>query len=594
VIRRDLQILRRLAKEARAFRFHIVGVFVLGFLATPLALLTPVPLKVAVDSVLGDQPLPGFLGTLVPGGVQRSKDALLILTAASFAGVALLTQMQVLSQTLLQTSTGEKLLLQFRSRLFQQSQRLSLMYHDRMGTADSTYRVIEDAKSLQYIAMDSLVSLVTALTTLVAMLYVTFRVDSQLALVTLAVVPFLALLSAQFRHRLRVRSREVKKLESGALSVVQEVLTGLRVVKAFSQEDREHDRFYERASDGMAARVRLALAQAAYSLAVGAVVGVGGGLVLYIGVRRVEQGAITLGELLLVMSYLTQLYQPIKTFAKRAGTLQSYLASAERAFALLDEAPEVFECPRPRRTGRVEGAVRFCAVSFAYDAGRPALWDISFAVPSESRVGLVGHTGAGKTTLMNLLLRFYDPTTGHIELDGVDLRSYRVQDLRAQFGVVLQDPILFSSSVAENIAYARPEAKSREIEQAARAANAHDFISSLPDGYDTLVGDRGMRLSGGERQRISLARAFLRDAPILILDEPTSSVDLETEKLILDAMHRLVDGRTSFMIAHRPRTLDACDLRIELAHGHLVQAPETLALRSHTSGEGGIRTLGRG
>jgi ATP-binding cassette, subfamily B, bacterial len=571
VIRRDLQILRRLAKEAHPFRFQILGVFVLGFLATPLALLTPVPLMVAVDSVLGDEPLPGFLAAIVPDAIEQSQNALLIFTAASFAGVALLAQVQVLGQTLLQTYTGEKLLLQFRSKLFQQSQRLSLMYHDRVGTADSAYRVIEDAKSLQYIAMESLVSILTALTTLAAMLYVTFRVDAQLALVTLSVVPFLVLLSTQFRHRLRARSREVKKLESSALSVVQEVLGGLRMVKAFSQEEREHERFYERASDGMVARVRLVLAQSAYSLAVGAVVGSGGALVLYIGVRRVQQGAITLGDLLLVMSYLTQLYQPIKTLAKRAGTLQSHLASAERAFALLDEAPEVAECPSPVRTGRAEGAVRFSAVSFAYEPRRLALQDISFDVPAGTAVGLMGHTGAGKTTLMNLLLRFYDPTTGHIELDGVDLRSYRLQDLRAQFGIVLQDPILFSSSVVENIAYARPEAKSREIEQAARAANAHDFISSLPDGYDTQVGDRGMRLSGGERQRISLARAFLRDAPILILDEPTSSVDTETEMLILDAMNRLIARRTSFMIAHRLSTLDACDLHIELAHGRLVE-----------------------
>jgi ATP-binding cassette, subfamily B, bacterial len=574
VIRRDLQILRRLASEARPFRFHILGVFVLGFLATPLALLTPVPLKVAVDSVLGDQPLTGFLAAIVPDAVEQSKNALLIFTALGFAAVALLAQAQVLGQTLLQTYTGERLLLQFRGKLFQQSQRLSLMYHDRVGTADSTYRVIEDAKSLQYIAMESLVSLVTALTTLVAMLYVTFRVDAQLALVTLTVVPFLGVLSTQFRHRLRTRSREVKKLESSALSVVQEVLAGLRMVKAFSQEDREHERFYARASDGMAARVHLVLAQAAYGLSVGAVVGIGGALVLYIGVRRVQQGAITLGELLLVMSYLTQLYQPVKTLAKRAGTLQSYLASAERAFGLLDEAPEVAQSRAPVGIGRAHGTVRFGAVSFAYEAGRPALEDVSFDVPAGTAVGLSGHTGAGKTTLMNLLLRFYDPTTGHIELDGVDLRSYRLQDLRAQFGIVLQDPILFSSSVVENIAYARPQAKSREIERAARAANAHDFISSLPDGYDTQVGDRGMRLSGGERQRISLARAFLRDAPILILDEPTSSVDVETESLILDAMNRLIAGRTSFMIAHRLNTLDACDLHIELAHGRRVETAE--------------------
>jgi ATP-binding cassette subfamily B protein len=570
VIGRDLQILRRLANEARPFWGHVVGIFFLGFLATPLALLTPLALKVAVDSVLGDRPLPGFLAAIVPASVEQSKDALLIFTAAMFAGVALLSQLQVLGQTLLQTYTGEKLLLRFRSKLFRQTQRLSLMYHDRVGTADSMYRVIEDAKSLQYIAVESLVSLVTSVTTLAAMLYVTFRLDAQLALVTMTVVPFLALLSTRFHNRLRRRSREVKQLESSALSVVQEVLGGLRVVKAFGQEDHEHERFYERANDGMVARLRLVLTQAAYSLAVGAVVGIGGALVLYIGVRQVQRGTITLGDLLLIMSYLTQLYQPVKTLAKRAGTLQNYLASAERAFALLDEAPEVAERPARVRTGRAKGAVRFSDVSFAYERGRPALHGISFDVAPGARVGLKGHTGAGKTTLMNLLLRFYDPTSGQIELDGVDLRDYRLHDLRGRFGIVLQDPILFSSSVVENIAYARPEAKSREIEEAARAANAHDFISRLPDGYDTVLGDRGMLLSGGERQRISLARAFLRDAPILILDEPTSSVDVETETLILDAMSRLMAGRTSFMIAHRLTTLDACDVHVELAHGRLV------------------------
>jgi ATP-binding cassette subfamily B protein len=569
VIRRDLRIFRRLWVEARPFCPHIVAVFLLGALATPLALLTPLPLKVAVDSVIGGHPLPGFLAPLVPDAVEHSKDALLAFSALAFAAVALLTQLQSLSQTLLQTYTGEKLLLSFRSKLFQHSQRLSLMYHDRIGTADSIYRVIEDAKSLQYIAVEAVISLVTALSTLTAMLYVTFRVDAQLAVVTVAVVPPLAVLATRFRRRLRWRSSEVKKLESSALSVVQEVLTGLRVVKAFSQEDREHERFYQRASDGMMARVWLVVAQASYGLAVGAVVGVGGALVLYIGVRRVQHGHITLGDLLLVMGYLTQLYQPVKTMAKKAGSLQNYLASADRAFALLDEASEVPESRSASPSGRVTGAIRFSRVSFAYEAGRRALDDVSFEVRPGTRVALTGHSGAGKTTLMNLLMRFYDPTEGHIELDGIDLRQYRLRDLRAQFGIALQDPILFSASVADNIAYARPQATSREIEQAARTANAHEFIVHLPDGYDTRVGERGMRLSGGQRQRISLARAFLSDAPILILDEPTSSVDIETESLILAAMERLMAGRTSFMIAHRPSTLDLCDLRLELVAGRL-------------------------
>jgi ATP-binding cassette, subfamily B, bacterial len=571
MIRLDARILRRLFREARPYRLLIFATFCVSLLAAPLALLTPVPLKIVVDSVLGDHPLPGWLSAILPNALE-SGNTLLIVTAAMFAGVALLTQVQGLGQSVLQTYTGEKLVLRFRSKLFQQGQRLSLMYHDRVGTADSTYRVIEDAKSIQYIASDSLISLATALVTLAAMLFVIFKIDWLLALVTISVTPILAMLSLHFRQQLRMRSRQVKKLESGALSVVQEVLTGLRLVKAFSQEEREHARFYQRATDGMFARVRLAFAKAQYSLAVGTVVGVGGALVLYVGVRRVQTGAMTLGDLLLVLGYLTQLYAPIKTLAKKAGTLQNYLASAERAFGLLDEAPDVPERPDARPIKRASGAVAFESVSFSYGQARPALEGISFTASAGTKVGIAGHTGAGKSTLMNLLIRFYDPTSGGIELDGVDLRDYRLADLRAQFGIVLQDPILFSATIAENVAYARPEATSKAIEEAARAANAHGFITELPDAYDTQVGERGMSLSGGERQRISLARAFLRDAPILILDEPTSSVDVKTEATILEAMGRLMAGRTSFMIAHRLGTLDICDLRIELSEGRIVDS----------------------
>ena len=572
MIARDLHLLRRLFQEARPFWAQIVGVFLVSILAVPLALLTPVPLKLAVDNVIGDQPLPGVLAAVVPEGIQHSNGALLVLVSLMFAAVALLTQVQELLQTVLQTSTGEQLVLRFRGRLFAQAQRLSLLYHDRAGTADSTYRVIEDSKAVQYIASDTLVSFVTAVAALASMLYVTFLVDWQLALLAIAVVPVLGFVSVQFRRGLRTRSHEAKRLESSALSVVQEVLTGLRVVKAFSQEEREHDRFYERASDGMLARVRLALVKGQYSLAVGTVIGVGGALVLYLGVRRVQSGAITLGDLLLVMGYLSQLYAPIKTMAKTSGTLQNSLASAERAFELLDREADVPERPGARPLERARGRVAFAHVSFGYEPGRLALEDVSFVAEPEMRVGIAGHSGAGKSTLVNLLMRLHDPSAGRIELDGVDLRDYRLADLRRQLGIVLQDPVLFSASIADNIAYARPEATSREVEAAARAADAHDFIAALPAGYDAPVGERGLRLSGGERQRISLARAFLTDAPLLILDEPTSSVDIRTEAAILTAMERLMAGRTSFMIAHRASTLAICDLRLELAAGRLVEA----------------------
>jgi ATP-binding cassette subfamily B protein len=276
----------------------------------------------------------------------------------------------------------------------------------------------------------------------------------------------------------------------------------------------------------------------------------------------------------LIMSYLAQLYAPLKTMSRKAGSLQGYLASTERVFALLDEEPDVKESLRARPLRRARGEITFEGVSFAYDRRRPVLDDLSFSVRSGARVGIAGATGAGKTTLVSLLNRFYDPTRGRILLDGTDLRDYRLADVRKQFAIVLQEPLLFSTSIGENIAYARPEASFDEIVAAATAAGAHDFIAAFPNGYDTRVGERGTRLSGGERQRVALARAFLKDAPVLILDEPTSSVDVGTEATIMEAMYRLMEGRTTFMIAHRLGTLQGCDERIELAGGRITPMTE--------------------
>ena len=587
----DRTLFKRLAGETRPYRWHIAAIFVISMLAAPLTLLTPVPLAIAVDSVVNSQPLPGFLDAILPSSLIDSQNGILIFAALMFLLVAVLTQVQDLSNTVLKTYTGEKLVLNFRSKLFQQAQRLSLAYHDRVGTSDSTYRVTEDAKALQYIAVEGLISIVTAGTTLAAMIYVTARIDTQLALVAVAVTPPLLLAAKHFRPRMRETSRDVKKLESGAMSVVQEVLTGLRVVKAFGQEDREQERFIGRSSAGTSARIRLGLIEGGYALLVGTIVGAGGALVLYVGIRGVQTGRISLGELILVMGYLSQLYAPIKTMARKAGSLQNYLASAERCFRLLDEGPEVPERASARKLGRASGSVEFRHVWFAYDADRPVLEDVSFAVAPGTRVGIAGATGAGKTTLMSLLTRFYDPVIGEILLDGIDLRDYKLADVRRQLGIVLQDPVLFSTTMYDNIAYARPGATQYEIEAAARAANIHDFIAALPEGYETEVGERGMRLSGGERQRVSLARAFLKDAPILILDEPTSSVDVQTEAVIMEAMERLMAGRTSFMIAHRLSTLDVCDLRLSIDHGRIVErtgrtsSPRPAAV-AHANGNG--------
>ena len=571
---------RRLLQQARPYWLHLAGVFGLGLLASPVVLLTPVPIKIVVDSVLGGHPLPAFLRPLLPVAAGQSPAAILLFAIALLVAVAAIGETQALASTLLRAWVGERLVLDFRARLVEQVQRLSLSYHDSRGTADALYRIQQDAPAIQYVTVEGVIPALAAAVTLVTMLAVTARLDWQLALVALAISPPLFFLSRFYRPRMRSQSRHAKKLESAAAAIVQEMLGALRVVKAFGQETRETDRFLGRSREGMAARVRLALLQGRYGLFVGLITALGTAAVLVIGVRHVRSGALTLGQLLIVTGYVGQLYEPLKTIGRKASGLQSYLASAERAFALLDERPDVLERPHARPLVRAAGAVAFRRVCFGYDGEHPILRDITFEVEAGTRVAIVGATGAGKTTLVSLLTRFYDPTAGTILLDGVDLRDYRLADLRSQFAIVLQEPVLFSTSIAENIAYGRPGASDLHVVRAAQAAGAHDFVVRLPRGYATPVGERGMQLSGGERQRVALARAFLKDAPFLILDEPTSAVDAKTEAAILEAMDRLMRGRTAFLITHRTSTLAMCDVQLQLERGRVAEATPPLAWRA--------------
>ena len=561
----------RLAHEARPYRRQVASLLVLSVASSALVLLTPVPLKIAVDNVVDQRPLPGVLDAVLPNGVTASQNGILLVAAVLFVVIALLRQLQQFGSLVLTTWTGERMLLTFRSRLFRHAEQLPLTHHDTKGTADSTYRIQYDATSVQNV-VSAVIPFVTAVATVTGMIYVTARIDLQLALISLAVVPVLLFTMRLYRKRLRRQWHDAKRLDSSAMSVVQESLEALRVVKAFGWEDLARDRFTARSGRSLRAKVSLAFAEGRFGIIVGGTIGLGMAAVLFVGTRRVLSNDITLGELVLIMGYLQQLYDPLKTASKKMAALQSSLASAERAYALMDEPPDFVDAPDALPLARARGDVAFDNVSFAYEPANPVLQSVSFHAPAGTRVGIAGTTGAGKTTLVNLLTRFYDPVEGRILLDGQELHRYKLTDLRRQFAIVLQEPVLFSTSIAENIAYARPGASREDIEAAARAASAHEFICGLPEGYDTPVGERGLRLSGGERQRISLARAFLKDAPILILDEPTSSVDVRTEGEILTAMARLMRGRTTFMIAHRLGTLAICDLRLELEHGQLVRA----------------------
>src|SRR6185312_12950360 len=459
-------------------------------------------------------------------------------------------------------------------QLFWHVQRMGLLFHDHRGTNEVAYRIQNDAPAIQYVFIQGIMPLITSLLSFFALLYVTMRIDWVLAVIAVSVSPVLFLLARKSSRRARTGWDGIKKLDSSAMLVMYEALSSIRVVKAFGQEQFEDQRFKLRSRHRMEEQVKVASMQAGFHVLVTTTIAVGSAVAMWVGVHHVQSGVLTLGELLLVMAYMTQLYDPLRTISGKLPESQGWMVSIHRALALMDEAPELAEPQNALPMDRAAGNVTFHNVVFEYPTSGRALDHVSFQIAAGTRVGIIGPSGSGKSTLVNLLTRFYDPVSGDITLDGCDLRRYKLVDLRRQFSIILQEPVVFSATVAENIAYGRPDASREEIMEAAKAARAHEFISSLPDGYDTKVGEGGCRLSGGQRQRLAIARAFLKDAPILIFDEPTSAVDIHTEQEIMHATEQLIRGRTTFVIAHRLSTIRDCDLLLVLKQGKLVAATQ--------------------
>jgi ATP-binding cassette, subfamily B, bacterial len=567
---------KRLAGLARPMWLQLLAIILLSFLATPLALLSPLPLKIAVDSVLSDAPVPHWLSRILPLAATTKRGELFV-AAGLLLGVAILVSLQSLATWLLQTYTGERMVHDFRGQLLWHVQRLSLAFHDRRGPNDTTYRIQHDAPSVQNILIQGFVPLVTSAFGFVAMLWVTACINWQLAIIAILLSPVLFLLARNSSRKVRAGYDEVKELDSSAMLVMHEALSCVRAVKAFVQEGYEDELFRRKSRMRMVEQIRLASIQASFHVFIGLTIALGTAAALVVGVSQVLQGRISIGELLLVMAYMAQLYEPLRTISTKIPELQSAIVSAERAFSLLDEDPEPAGSGSSLLPQRVKGEIEFQQVCFQYTSGRKVLDNINFRIPAGSCVGIVGPSGSGKSTLVNLLTRFYEPLSGQVLLDGVDLRNYKLTDLRRQFSIVLQEPMLFSTTVAGNIAYAKPCASRAEVVEAGRLANAHDFIMRLPKGYDTPIGEGGARLSGGERQRLAIARAFLNNAPLIVLDEPTSAVDIRTEAVIMEAIEKLMKNRTTFMIAHRLSTLEKCDVVLVMKEGRLNMITSDLA-----------------
>ena len=549
---------RKLATLAFAFTVGAAGI----------ALAEPWPLAIMVDSVLGEKEPPGFLQFIFgpdPGVYSLLVFVVVLGFLITFTGHGLTVLNDWITAKL-----EQRMVLDLRSDLFRHCQRLSMTFHDARLTGQLMQQINMQAASIGVIIV-AFPPIFQALLTLVGMFVVILLIAWQVALVSLVAVPIIWWSLGLYGSKIVPRLQRVQSMEWKSLSIVHEAMSMLRVIVSFGREGYEYDRFRKQGEEAVEQRISLTVRQTLFSLAVTSATAIGTGLVLGAGAWLVIQGEITIGELLVLIAYVAAVYQPLEQISTTIGELNDQFVQFNSSLDLLDSEPEVKEAPDAISIGRARGRVEFERVSFAYPEREGTLHDITFGGEPGERIAIVGPTGAGKTTLISLLIRFYDPAAGRIMIDGHDIRSLKLESLRDQISVVLQEPLLFSGTIAENIRYGELDATDEEVEAAARAANAHDFIQRQPKGYDTVLGERGAQLSGGERQRIAVARAFVRDAPILILDEPTSSIDSHTEGVILDALEELMEGRTSFMIAHRLSTVREADYIIVLKDGRIAE-----------------------
>ncbi len=569
-------------REGRKGRLRIrellkphLGALAIGLLAVAgegaANLLEPWPLKIVLDEVLRARDNHPAVGHWVHALVGSDKLAMLRFACVAVLAIATLDAVASYLEKYLTTSVGQWISYDLRQRVYSHIQRLSLAFHDQERTGDLISRVTSDIDAIQSFITQGLLGILINLITLIGMIAVMFYLNWRFTLIALSVAPPLFAVVYTYTRRIKKASRAVRKKEGEITSVVEEVLSSIRVVKAFAREDFEVRRLEEEGLEGVELALRARGLKARLTPIVDLIVAVGTCLVLWFGAHLVLSGSLSAGAMVVFILYLGKMYKPMQELSKMTDTYSKAAVGYERIREVLETDKEVKDQRRAVRAPRFRGKIEFDRVSFNYVPDTPILEDVSFTIEPGQVAALVGPTGAGKTSIISLIARFYDPLSGTVKIDGIDIRRFRQKSLRQQISFVLQETMLFHSSIWQNIAYGKPEASREEIIRAAERANASEFIEKLPQGYDTILGERGMTLSGGQRQRLAIARAVIRDTPILIMDEPTSGLDSASEKLVFEALDRLLQNKTAIVIAHRLSTVRNADIIFVVQDGRIVQ-----------------------
>jgi ATP-binding cassette subfamily B protein len=535
------------------------------------SLLEPWPLKIVLDNVLKSKQIHGWLNPLIESIAGTTPLTILRFAALSVLAIAIIGAICSYGEKYFTTSAGQWVMHDLRRTLYSHIQRMSLGFHDQSQTGDLISRVTSDIDAVQsFIASGLLGALINCLT-LAGMVGVMFYINWRFTLIALSVAPVLFVVVYHYTLRIKKAAREVRKKEGEIVSVVQEVLTSIRVVKAFAREEYEQHRLEEQSLESVELALRARALKARLSPIVEIIVAVGTAMVLWFGGRLALAGSLSTGSLILFIWYLGKMYKPMQELSKMTDAYSKAAVGYERIKEVLDIERDVQDLPGARKVGQLRGKIEFENVSFSYGENKPTLTNVSFKIEPGQVAALVGPTGAGKTTVINLIPRFYDPSSGVVKIDGQDIRRYQQRSLREHISFVLQDTLLFHGPIWQNIAYGKPEATRKEILRAAELANASEFIEKMPEGYDTLVGERGVTLSGGQRQRIAIARAVIRNTPILILDEPSSGLDAASEQLVFEALDRLMEGKTCVIVAHRFATIRRADIIFVVKDGGIVE-----------------------